>query len=526
MTTYGLAGGKHPDHIFIVDDKKSNLKYLEQLLEYHGFTVSVESDPCVVLTRLKKEHPHLILLDVLMPELDGFSLCGQLKEAPHTAHIPIIFMTGLQDDESKVKGFNLGAVDYILKPFQEQEIIARIRTHLTLSHLRQQLQSKNVELQKVNHNLSRAMRHRDEFLANISHELRTPLNAILNMAESLHESVLGELNRKQQQAVGTIVDSGQHLLSLVNDVLDLSRIATQKLTLEFEQVSIEDLCLSSIQKVYKLAITKNITIHYETDIQSLILYTDSLRLKQILLNLLSNAIKFSPPYSTVALQVNGDEEEEWITFSVQDEGMGIVNELLPKIFRPFVQLDSGLTKAHGGTGLGLTLVNHLVDMHGGSIRVESQPNQGACFSVRLPWLQQESFNYDTFSAHLYAHYPHKTKILIADDSAITIDLLSRYLIPCGYQLIVAYNGHEVLEKLNQETVDLVFMDVQMPIMTGLEVLQQLRMKISHQQLRIVMMSALFLPSEEKRCIAAGAAGYLLKPINQRQLFQCIQAVFD
>jgi signal transduction histidine kinase len=521
MTQHTIDNDKNPNHVFIVDDKKSNLSYLETLLNQHGFLVSTEHQSALVLNRLKTEHPNLILLDVIMPDPDGFALCEQLRNTTYTAHIPIIFMTALQDDSNKIKGFELGAVDYILKPFQEQEIIARLRTHLTLSYLRQQLQLQNLELQKINHNLAHAMQHRDEFLANMSHELRTPLNAMLNMAESLKEQVLGDLNDRQSYAVNIIAESGDHLLKLINNVLDLSRISTQQFSLSFDRVPVKDLCESCIQNIKKIAEEKNITIRHNVIEKNIYLNADGIRLKQVLLNLLSNAIKFSSYRSTISLIVRFDEIKEYISFTVEDQGIGIPTHLLPHIFQPFVQLNSGLTKTHSGTGLGLTLASYLVDMHGGSIHVTSLPEQGTQFTVYLPWSQQHKLPTTITPAHVYTHLPHKIKILIADDHVINIEHLTNYLLPFGYQIITAYNGHEALEKLNLECIDLAFIDLQMPLMTGREILQQLRLNRMQRPLPVLIMSALNLSDEAETCLAAGAIRYQLKPLSGQQIFEFI-----
>src|SRR6266498_194541 len=233
--------------------------------------------------------------------------------------------------------------------------------------------------------LERALRAKDEFLANMSHELRTPLNAILGLSESLIELAAGPLNEKQHRYVGMISESGNHLLSLINDILDLAKIEAGQIVLNINEVDLKLVCQASLRMINELAHKKNqqVTLEIEDEIGPV--WADERRLKQILVNLLSNAVKFTPENGKLGLEVQADSEEKRIMITVWDNGIGISESDLTRLFRPFVQLDSGLAREVTGTGLGLTLVAQMVRLHGGSVAVESQPGQGSRFTVILPW---------------------------------------------------------------------------------------------------------------------------------------------
>jgi PAS domain S-box-containing protein len=240
-------------------------------------------------------------------------------------------------------------------------------------------------LRAANLELGQSARLKDEFLASMSHELRTPLNTVLGRAELLAEEIHGPLNERQRRSVASIEESGRHLLALINDILDLSKIEANKLDLQSEPVSVSDLCESSIRLVTEAAHKKTITISTDLDARVVLVMGDPRRLKQILVNLLANAVKFTPTGGCVGLELSGDPEGGTVTFTIWDTGIGIAEADLGRLFRPFEQLDSRLSRQYEGTGLGLSLVSRLVHLHGGGVAVSSVLGQGSRFIVTLPW---------------------------------------------------------------------------------------------------------------------------------------------
>ncbi|WP_373545545.1 PAS domain-containing sensor histidine kinase [Chamaesiphon sp.] len=253
-----------------------------------------------------------------------------------------------------------------------------------------ELHQTNHRLELTNTELQRATRLKDEFLANMSHELRTPLNAILGMSEALQEELFGALNSSQLNAIATIEQSGQHLLSLINDILDVSKISAGKLELNITEVSLTELCRSSLILVKQQAIDRQIYIdtHLPSDLDRIVV--DERRMRQVLINLLNNAVKFTAKGGLVTLSVRlkplevDGRQGDWLCFSVTDTGIGIDSADRSKLFQPFIQLDSSLNRKYPGTGLGLVLVKQIVELHGGDVTLDSQVGVGSCFTVTLP----------------------------------------------------------------------------------------------------------------------------------------------
>ncbi|MGH7496809.1 MAG: PAS domain S-box protein [bacterium] len=254
--------------------------------------------------------------------------------------------------------------------------------------LAQRVEERTEALSVANAELARAARMKDEFLASMSHELRTPLNAILGLSEALQEQIYGDLNEKQLKALLSIEESGHHLLALINDILDLSKIEAGKLELEIGPVPVESVCQAGLRIIMQMAIRKQLKVSSTFDSAVMTVQADGRRLKQILMNLLSNAVKFTPEHGAVGLEVHGEAEQGWVHFTVWDTGIGIPQKDMDQLFQPFVQLNATLARPHAGTGLGLALVRRMVELHGGSIAVQSEPGAGSRFTVTLPW--QES----------------------------------------------------------------------------------------------------------------------------------------
>jgi signal transduction histidine kinase/CheY-like chemotaxis protein len=269
------------------------------------------------------------------------------------------------------------------------ELSRRIRAEKSLEDervlLAKRVDERTAELSTANAQLARDARLKDAFIASMSHELRTPLNTILNISETLQEQVYGEINPAQLKSLRRIEDSGRHLLALINDILDLSKIGAGKLDLIWDYVAVEGLCRSSLQFIEEAAKKKNMQVLLELDPSVHYVWADQRRLKQILVNLLSNAVKFTPQDGKVTLSVHGDPDRKQMCFSVADTGIGIPPERMELLFKPFVQLDNSLARQYEGTGLGLAMVYSLIDLHGGGIRVISEEGKGSQFIVTLNW---------------------------------------------------------------------------------------------------------------------------------------------
>ncbi|MDX2257151.1 MAG: CBS domain-containing protein [Pseudanabaenaceae cyanobacterium bins.39] len=419
----------------------------------------------------------------------------------------------------------------------------------------QQLTERNEQLAISNQELARATRLKDEFLANMSHELRTPLNAILGMTESLQEGIFGFVNESQIKALQTIERSGSHLLELINDILDVAKIESGQIELEYSKVTIESLCQTSLTFIKQQAIKKQIKISTKFLNNLPELNVDERRIRQVLINLLSNSVKFTPEAGSISLEVslipldntenipnltkiqniqniNTSDIQGYVRFAISDTGIGISAENISKLFQPFVQIDSALNRQYQGTGLGLALVKRIVELHGGRVNLTSEIGIGSCFMVDLPYiataqpLVQMQNNAATLTSQTITNVSHHSTILLVEDNEANIMTISSYLVAKGYVILSAKNGQEALDILRSLEPDLILMDIQMPIMDGLEAIQRIRQNPNFASTPIIALTALVMPSDVEHCLTAGADTYLSKPIKLRELISTMQKLLS
>lgn len=396
-----------------------------------------------------------------------------------------------------------------------------------------------IQLKQSNEELARATRLKNEFLANMSHELRTPLNAILGMAEGLQEGVFGPIEAKKQiKALRTIERSGAHLLELINDILDLAKIESGHVELEYSPVAAKMLCKSSLAFVRQQAQKKRIKLQLQVAPKLPDIEVDERRVRQVLINLLNNAVKFTPEAGSVTLEVallppDAPCDRSSLRFAVTDTGIGIAPEDLKKLFKPFVQVDSSLNRQYQGTGLGLALVKRIAELHEGRVTVTSEVGVGSCFAIELPYATPEpgsllSPDAPTPSPVVCAieQLPVQPFILLAEDNEANILTLSSYLQAKGYRVRTAKNGQAAIELAQAEPPDIILMDVQMPGMDGLAAIAHIRKLPNLDRIPIVALTALAMEGDRERCLAAGATAYLSKPVRLRQLVFSIQELLS
>jgi PAS domain S-box-containing protein len=383
-------------------------------------------------------------------------------------------------------------------------------------------------MRRANLEMERALRIKDEFLANMSHELRTPLNAVMGISESLLEQTIGTLNEKQQKYIATINESGAHLLSLINDILDLSKIESGRMELNITDISVKSLFESSFRMVKEMALKKNITITFEEDARVQDMRGDPRRLLQMLVNLLSNAVKFTPAGGKAGVQVFADPDLNEIKITVWDTGIGIAEEDIPRLFQSFVQLDANLSRQYSGTGLGLMLVMQMARMHGGNIGVQSNLNEGSRFMVSLPWLLAERHELTAGKKTAKAESDRPSEkarvgnILLMEDTESIVMLVDDYLQAHGHRVLVARDGLSGLMMAEVEHPDLILLDIQMPGLDGFEVIAKLRADESLKNIPVIALTALAMSGDRERCLAAGMNDYMSKPIHLAELAQMIE----
>jgi DNA-binding response OmpR family regulator len=584
----------NPDsqNILIVDDNPNNLEVLSETLTRAGFQAAVAIDGESALEQIRYHQPELILLDVMMPGIDGFETCQRIKLNPLMWDIPIMFMTALSDTDHKIKGFSLGAVDYITKPFHQEEVIARVRVQLQLRNLTRTLEGQNrllkteilqrekaeASLLKLNQDLEvlveertlklsktltklreaqvelvgqkqdlevrveertaelaksmaeaekarteaeQANQSKSQFLANMSHELRTPMNAIIGYSEMLQEEAqdLGQDNFIPD--LQKIQNAAKHLLGLINDILDLSKIEAGRMELYLETFDVATLIEDVVATIRPL-VEKNsntLTVNCPADLGKM--HADLTKVRQSLFNLLSNGSKFTEKGSIV---LSVDRQDDRIFFRVSDTGIGMTPEQMSKLFKAFTQADASTTRKYGGTGLGLAITQKFSQMMGGDINVESVFGKGSTFTMHLPvHLQQlPEFNFSNQSSNseeLFVELQGQNTILVIDDDLTIHDILTRFLSKQGFNVKTASNGLEGLRLAKEIQPSAITLDVMMPGMDGWAVLNALKSDRETAHIPTIMMS---MVHDRNLGYTLGAADYLLKPIDRHQLLSILQ----
>jgi len=360
--------------ILIVDDTPANIDVLDLFLEKEGYKISIAQSGESALDLADRISPDLILLDVMMPGIDGFETCRRLKSNDKTSDIPIIFITARNESADIIKGFSLGGVDYITKPFSQEEVCARVHLHLKLKTLMAALETKNQKLADLND-------LKNKFLGMASHDLRNPISTIQGFSKILldHGETLAEDAKKE--FLQSIHKVSNDMLTLLDDLLNISTIESGKLELQVKRGSFGQLVKERVRMYQVMAERKNLATHL--DIEEMAEFSfDPNRISQVIDNLLSNAIKFSPPGKEIYIwlgQRNGQAK-----FSVRDQGPGISPEDQDKLFKHFQKLKARPTADEPSHGLGLAIAKKMVEAHKGKITVESQPGSGATFSFFIP----------------------------------------------------------------------------------------------------------------------------------------------
>lgn len=520
--------------ILIVDDYINNIYTIEKLLADLDVEMIRSTSGQEAIEMTTRHEFALILMDIQMPGMDGFEAVEIIRREKKNEFVQIIFLTAAyKENYYQIKGIKSGAVDFITKPIIPDVFIGKVNIFVNLYRQRKDLELEirrraetEVQLQKTKTIAEEAARAKQQFLSTMSHEIRTPLNAIINTANLLRDE---HPRPDQLDNIEILKFSADNLLHLINDILDFSKIDSGKIEFESVDFDLRKLLQGIRQSLEYQAIKKGLALEVNiSDVVPNVVKGDSVRLTQILINLLGNAVKFTEQgkVSLVVEVLHDFGEEIECHFNIVDTGIGIPENKQQEIFDSFTQASSSTTRKYGGTGLGLAITKKLIGLQGGTLEVKSKPGEGSAFSFSLKFqkgdkniIEDEVVMRDAF------HSLKGLRVLVVEDNLVNQKIVSKFLLKWEALVDIAENGRIAVEKMYENTYDVVLMDLHMPEMNGYDATRTIRSMEGEyfKSLPIIALTASAFLEDRDKIYSHGMSGYIIKPFNPTELYWKISA---
>ena len=530
MTTSATTTRIDRVNILLVDDQPAKLLSYETILGSLGETLITATSATEALECLLKNDIAVVLIDVCMPELDGYELAAMIRQHPRFQQTAIIFVSAVMiDDLDRLRGYECGAVDYVPVPVVPEILRAKVSVFAELhrktralerlnSELEQRVAERTSALEATTVALQEGDRRKDEFLAMLAHELRNPLAPIRTAVQLLR---LKELPPEQRERARDILDRQvEHLVALIDDLLDVSRITRGMITLQREPVLVGAIVARAVETARPAIDAHRHELTLELPDELITIDGDTTRLVQVLANILHNASKFTDPGGRIHLKVT--REGSQVAISVADTGIGISQEHISRVFDLFTQVHSQSERAQGGLGIGLALVRRLTEMHGGTVTARSDgPGTGTEFTVRLPTLSTEQVAASQAVGSETIAVTEPRRILVADDNHDAAESLTLQLRLAGHDVRTVHDGVEALAVAKTFKPQIVLLDLGMPKMDGYETARNMRLRPWGKSATLIALTGWGQQPDRQRTSEAGFDVHLVKPVSEAQLFRAL-----
>ncbi len=523
----------HPDDrlkgitALLVDDSKSARMVVSKGLREEGIGVIEAEDGHKAFEIMcnKMSQIDIVITDIEMPGMNGGELCQKIRKELGMIDIPIIFFTGIADRFKLLEVFQAGGTDYLVKPFMKEEMISRLIVHVEKTQL-------NRRLRKSINELRENMRFKNDMIAVLSHDMRTPLNGIIGFSNLLLQRE--DRDSEDKESIVLIKESGRILLNLINDILELSKIQAEKAQLEMKPVALSQIAEKSVRALNFLAELKNQKIELELRLHNSVILGNHDALMRVLNNLLANSIKFTPEKGAIRIIIEPGLAGQ-VKLSVLDTGIGIPADKLPFLFDKYSRISQKGTAGEAGTGLGMSIVKEIVEMHGGTVAVSSRVGEGTQFHISIP--QPANIRLQEYpDSEVRTEKENKTadilerikglKVLLAEDNPVNQQIAKIILTKSGCVVKKANDGVEAVAIFieSPSECEVIFMDMEMPEMDGVEATRAIREK-GFNDIPIIAMTASSREEDKEKCLQAGMNDFITKPISQVAILEVLGKIF-